>query len=67
MTTTSIYGELNIDSESNRIRWAYKGVREHVVEMNTPNIAYPDQEIYIKIPRGSEADVIIPQIPIGYI
>ena len=31
--------------------------------MNTPNNAYPDQEIYIEIPAGSEGDVIIPQIP----
>ena len=30
--------------------------------MYTPNIAYPDQEIYIEIPAGSEGDVIIPQI-----
>ena len=63
MNTTSIYGELNIDPESNRIQFAFKGLREHVVEMNTPNIAYPDQEIYINNPGGSVGDVIIPQIP----
>ena len=63
MNTTSIYGELNIDPESNRVQWAFKGLREHVVIMNSPPNAYPEQEIYIEIPRGSESDVIIPQIP----
>ena len=63
MNSASIYGELNMDPESNRIQWAFKGLREHVVKMNTPNIAYPDQEIYIEIPTGSEGDVMIPQIP----
>ena len=63
MNTTSIYGELNMDPESNRVQWAFKGLREHVVIMNSPPNAYPDQEIYIEIPRGSEGDVIIPQIP----
>ena len=63
MNNTSIYGELNMDPESNRIQWAFKGLREHVVIMNSPPNAYPDQEIYIEIPRGSEGDVMIPQIP----
>ena len=63
MNTTSIYGELNMDPESNRTQWAFKGLRERVVKMNTPNIAYPNQEIYIEIPTGSEGDVMIPQIP----
>ena len=63
MNGTSIYGELNMDPESNRIQWAFKGLREHVVIMNSPPNAYPDQEIYIEIPRGSEGDVMIPQIP----
>ena len=48
-----------MDPESNRIQWAFKGLREHVVIMNSPPNAYPDQEI----PRGSEGDVMIPQIP----
>ena len=52
-----------MDPESNRVQWAFKGLREHVVKMNSPPNAYPDQEIYIEIPRGSEGDVIIPQIP----
>ena len=52
-----------MDPESNRIQWAFKGLREHVVIMNSPPNAYPDQEIYIEIPRGSEGDVMIPQIP----
>ena len=64
MNTTSIYGELNMDPESNRTQWAFKGLREHVVKMNIPNIAYPDQEIYIEIPTGLEGDVMIPQIPL---
>ena len=63
MNSTSIYGELNMDPESNRIQWAFKGLREHVVIMNSPPNAYPDQEIFIEIPRGSESDVMIPQIP----
>ena len=52
-----------MNPESNRIQWAFKGLREHVVIMNSPPNAYPDQEIYIEIPRGSEGDVMIPQIP----
>ena len=63
MNSASIYGELSMDPESNRIQWAFKGLREHVVIMNSPPNAYPDQEIYIEIPRGSEGDVMIPQIP----
>ena len=46
MNGTSIYGELNMDPESNRIQWAFKGLREHVVIMNSPPNAYPDQENY---------------------
>ena len=56
---------MNADPESNRIQWAFKALREHVVKINTPNIAYPDQEIYIEIPTGSESDVIPPQIPMA--
>ena len=52
-----------MDPESNRTQWAFKGLREHVVKMNTPNIASPGHEIYIEIPTGSEGDVMIPQIP----
>ena len=33
-----------MDPESNRIQWAFKGLREHVVIMNSPPNAYPDQE-----------------------
>ena len=63
MNTTSIYGELNMDPESNRTQWAFKGAREHVVIMNSPPNACPNHEIYIEIPRGSEGAVMIPQIP----
>ena len=52
-----------MDPESNRVQWAFKGLREHVIIMNSPPNAYPDQEIYIEIPRGSEGDGIIPEIP----
>ena len=47
MTPTSIYGELNADPGSNIIKWVFKGLREHVVKMNTPNNAYYVQEICI--------------------
>ena len=63
MSTVSIYGELNANPENHRIKLAFKGLHEYIEKMNTPNIAYPDQEIYIEIPTGTEGDVIIPQIP----
>ena len=57
MTTT--YSELEINPE-NRIQWAFKGKREHVVKTNTPNTAYPEQTFDVDIPSGSIQHVIVP-------
>ena len=55
----SVYGELNA-MEEQRIQFAFKGKREHIVTTNTPNIAYPRQHIDIEITHGSKDHVIIP-------
>ena len=43
-----------------RTKFAFKGKREHIAEINMPNIAYPNQHIDIEIPHGSRDHVIIP-------
>ena len=43
-----------------RTQFAFKGKREHIVKVNIPNIAYPDQHIDIKILYGSRDHVVIP-------
>ena len=55
----STYGELEISPE-NRIQWAFKCKREHIVKMNIPNTALPSQGISLEIPSGSKEHVIIP-------
>ena len=39
---------------------AFKDKREHIAEVNIPNMAYPNQHIVIKIPHGSRDRVIVP-------
>ena len=43
-----------------RTPFAFKGKREHIATVNTPNIAYPDQNFKIIIPKGSVDRVIVP-------
>ena len=54
-----IYGELDPMPE-HRIQFAFKGKSEHIVKVNIPNIAYPDQHIDIKILHGSRDHVVVP-------
>ena len=43
-----------------RTQYAFKGKREHIATVNTPNIAYPGQHVKIIIPQGSADHVIAP-------
>ena len=62
MIATSRYGELNPE-RVNRLQWANKGKREHVVVSNTPNMAYPGQQFDVKISRLSADASIVPKSP----
>ena len=55
----SAYGELDLMME-HRTQFVFKGKREHIVTVNTPNIAYQGQHFKIIIPQGSTV-----QIPLG--
>ena len=55
----SIYGELDPMVER-RTQFAFKGKREHIANVNMPNMAYPNQHIDIDIPHGSRDLVIVP-------
>ena len=55
----SVYGELDPMVE-HRTQFAVKGKREHIVTVNTPNIAYPGQHLKIIRPQGSADHVIVP-------
>ena len=55
----SIYGELDSMIE-HRTQFAFKGKREHIATVNTPNIAYPSQHFKIIIPQGSADHLIVP-------
>ena len=39
---------------------AFKGKREHIATVNTPDIAYPGQHFKIIIPQGSSDQVTVP-------
>ena len=56
-----VYGELDPMIE-HRTQFAFKDKREHIVKVNMPNIAYPNQHIDIEIPHGSRDHEIIPDI-----
>ena len=43
-----------------RTQFAFKGKREHIGTVNTPNIAYPGQNFKIITPQGSADHVIVP-------
>ena len=55
----SAYGELDPMIE-HKTQFAFKGKREHIATVNTPNIAYPCQHFKIIIPQGSADHVIVP-------
>ena len=55
----SVYGELEPMVE-HRTQFAFKGKREHIANINMPNIAYPNQHNDIEIPHGSKDHVIVP-------
>ena len=55
----SVYRELD-PMVKHRTRFTFKGKREHIAEINMPNIAYSSQHIDIEIPNGSRDHVIVP-------
>ena len=55
----SAYGELDPMIE-HKTQFAFKGKKEHIATVNTPNIAYPGQHFKIIIPQGSADHVIVP-------
>ena len=55
----SVYGELDPMVE-HRTQYAVKGKREHIAEVNMPNITYPSQHVDIEIPHGSRDHVVVP-------
>ena len=55
----SLYGELDAMVEY-RTQFAFNGKREHIADVNIPNIGYPNQQIDIEIPHGSRDHVIVP-------
>ena len=42
-----------------RTQFDFKGKREHLAQVNMPNIAYQNQHIGIEIPHGSRDHVIV--------
>ena len=48
----NIYGELDPMPEQ-RKQFVFKGKREHVAEVNIPNLTHPNQHIDIEMPHGS--------------
>ena len=55
----SVYGELDPMVE-HRTQFAVKGKREHITEVNMPNITYLSQHVDIEIPHGSKNHVVVP-------
>ena len=55
----SVYGELDPMIE-HRTQFAFKGKREYIAMVNTPNMAYPGQHFKIIIHQGSVDHVIVP-------
>ena len=53
------YGGLDPMIE-HRTQSAFKGKREHITTVSTPNIAYPGQHFKIIIPQASADHVIVP-------
>ena len=46
-----------------RTQFAFKGEREHITTINTPNIAYPGKHFKIIVPQRSADHVIVPDTP----
>ena len=57
----SVYRELDPMAE-HRVQFVFKGKREHMAKVNMPNIAYPNEDIGIKILHSSRNHVIITDI-----
>ena len=55
----SVYRELDPMVE-HTTQFAFKGKKEHIARVNTPNIAYPNQHIDIGILHSSRYHVIVP-------
>ena len=55
----SVYRKLDPMIE-HRTQFAFKGKREHIAKVNTPNMAYLGQHFKIIIPQGSADHVIVP-------
>ena len=55
----SVYEELDPMLE-HRTQFAFNGKREHIAQVNIPNIAYPGQDIDTESPHGSRDHVIVP-------
>ena len=55
----NIYGELDPMPEQ-RKQFVFKGKREHVAEVNIPNLTHPNQHIDIEMPHGSRDHAIVP-------
>ena len=56
----SIYGRELDPVIEHRTQFAFKGKREHIATVNTPNIAYPGQHFKTIIPQVSADHVIVP-------
>ena len=56
----NIYGRKLDPMIEKRTQFAFKGKREHITTINTPNIAYPGQHFKIKIPKGSIDHAFVP-------
>ena len=59
----SIYGQKLDPMIEKWTQFAFKGKREHIATINTPNIAYPGQHFKSKIPKGSIDHIIAPNTP----
>ena len=55
----SIYGELDPMPEHGT-QFTFQSKREHIAEVNIPDMAYLNQHIDIEIPHGSRDHVIVP-------
>ena len=55
----NIYGELDPVVE-HRTQFSFKGKRKHIVKVNMPKIACPNQHIDTEIPYGSRDHVVVP-------
>ena len=59
----SIYGKELDRMIKHRTQFAFKGKREHITTVSTPNIEYTGQKFEIIISQGSADHVIVPDAP----